>query len=146
MQQQQQFINPYYGNIFPLPLYPDNDLFFNVTTVGTPGPPGPPGPVGPQGPPGNPGLVPLTIVTTTPFNATTTEYFLGVDIAGPASIILPVSPTGTIFIIKDINGDADINPIAVTASTNIDGSATAVINVPYGAIQLVFNGTEWNIV
>ena len=28
----------------------------------------------------------------------------------------------------------------------IDGSSSAIINSPYGALQFVFNGTEWNIV
>lgn len=130
--------------------YSDNDLIsYNSTIVGPPGPPGPPGPqgpIGPQGPAGTPGLVPVTIVTTTPFNATTSDYFLGVDVATPASIVLPVSPLGTVFIVKDIDGDALTNPITVTASTTIDGSASATINSPYGSLQFVFNGTEWNIV
>lgn len=158
LQQQQQipssrFALPY----LPLPFIPvapfidDSDIFINSNIVGPPGPPGPqgpPGPEGPQGDPGTPGLVPVTIVTTTPFTATLTDYFLGVDVAGAASVVLPSSPLGTIFIVKDIDGDASTNPITVipTGATLIDGAASATINVPYGAIQLVFNGTEWNIV
>lgn len=138
-----------YCSQLPVPYINDCDLLINSTIIGPPGPPGPPGPqgpVGPQGPAGTPGLVPVTIVTTTPFNATTSQYFLGVNVAAPASVVLPVSPTGTVFIIKDIDGDALTNPITVTASTTIDGSASATINSPYGSLQLVFNGTEWNIV
>lgn len=125
------------------------DLFITSNIVGPAGPPGPPGPVGPQGPqgdPGIPGLVPVTIVTETPYNVTLADYFIGVDVATAASVILPASPTGTVFIIKDIDGDAPTNPITVTASTTIDGASSAIINAPYGSIQLVFNGTEWNIV
>lgn len=132
---------------FPVfPFIPDHDLFINSNVVGPPGPPGPPGPVGPPGPPGTPGLVPTTIVTTTPFTATLANYYLAINVAAPTSVILPVSPTGTVFIIKDIDGDAIINPITITASTTIDGAASATINSPYGSVTLIFNGTEWNIV
>lgn len=133
------------------PFINDNDLFISSTIVGPQGPPGPPGPVGPEGPagpPGTPGLVPVNIVTTTPYSANTSQYFLGVDVATAASVVLPVSPTGTVFLIKDIDGDAVINPITVTATGGvlIDGSASATISTPFGSLQLVFNGTEWSIV
>jgi len=152
-QQQTQSIQPSPAWFPPyIPCgYIDNDYidFTSITTLpGPPGPPGPQGPAGPPGPPGTPGLVPTTIVTSTPFTADLTDYYLGVDVAGPTSVILPVSPTGTVFIVKDIDGDAAINPITVTAlgGTLIDGAAGAVINVPYGALQLVFNGTDWSII
>ena len=134
------------GACFPAPIISDHDLFINSIVNGQPGPPGPPGPVGPQGPAGTFGLVPTTIVTTTPFNATTAMYFIGVDVASAASIVLPVSPAGTVFVIKDIDGDAATNPITITASTTIDGAASATINVPFGSISLIFNGTDWSIV
>lgn len=155
MQQQNQFQGPFGfpmapfvtdSACFPPPFINDCDLFISSTIIGPPGPPGPQGPIGPAGPPGTPGLVPVTVVTTTPFNATLANYMLAVDVASAASIVLPVSPIGTVFIVKDIDGDALTNPITITASTTIDGAASATINAPYGAIQLVFNGTEWNIV
>lgn len=116
--------------------------------IGPPGPSGPQGPAGPAGPPGTPGLVPVTIVTTTPYDAVLADYLIDVNVAEPSSIVLPVSPTGTVFIIKDISGAASTNPITVTASGGalIDGSASALINTDYGSITLVFNGTEWSIV
>ena len=112
----------------------------DVINIGTqiPGPPGPPGP---------PGLVPVTVVTVSPFTATLADYYLAVDVPIPASIILPVSPTGAVFIVKDVDGDASINPIAVTAlGALIDGAASATINTNFGAVQLIFNGVEWSIV
>lgn len=115
--------------------------------AGPQGPTGTQGPTGPQGPAGTLGQVPVTVVTTTPFTATTgTDYMLAVDIASTASIIFPVAPTGTSFIVKDIDGDAAINPITVTASTTIDGLGSATINTNYGSLTFIFNGTEWNIV
>lgn len=146
--------------IIPIPgMFPfidDCDLFINSVINGSslpgppgpPGPVGPPGPIGPAGPPGTPGLVPVTIVDATPYNVLLTDYFIGVDVAAPASVVLPVSPVGTVFIVKDIDGDATTNPITVTATggTLIDGAASTIINAPYGALQFVFNDTEWNIV
>lgn len=149
MQQQQQFINPYYGNIFPLPMYPDNDLFFNVTTVGTPGPPGPPGPqgpVGPQGPPGSPGLVPVTDVTTATYTALDTDYFLCVQTISQVVITLPIGILGTVYVIKDCTGNAaSISPIIIQGTGQNVDIGTATINVPFGSITVVFNGTEWSI-
>ena len=116
-----------------------SDVFINGTS-GPPGPPGPPGPVG---------LVPVTVVNTTPYNALLTDYDLAVtaNAVVPATVVLPVSPTGTVFVIKDAAGVASINSITVTAiAANIDGAAAALINTDYGSITLIFNGTEWNIV
>lgn len=136
--------------IVPLmPFIDDCDLFINSNIIGPPGPPGPPGPAGPagpQGPPGIPGLVPVTTITTTPYNADLTDYYLAVDVAATAQVVLPASPTGTVFVVKDIDGDAETNLITVTASTTIDGAASATINANYGSITLIFNGTEWNVV
>ena len=160
---------PFIPPVLP-PAYPvcfptsDDDVYIsNRTIIGPPGPTGPTGPIGPTGPtgsglqgptgptgptgtPGIPGLVPTTIVSVSPFTATLADYYLAVAVPIPASVILPVSPLGTVFVIKDIEGDAAINPITITASTTIDGNASATINSPYGSITLIFNGVEWNIV
>jgi hypothetical protein len=90
--------------------------------------------------------VPVTLVTATPYTVLLSDYVLAVDVAGPASVVLPVSPLGTVFVIKDSDGDAQTNPITVTASTTIDGAANYVINIDYASITLVFNGTEWNVI
>jgi hypothetical protein len=113
---------------------------------GTAGPPGPQGPQGTPGSPGTPGLVPVTNVTTTPYDALLTDYMIAVNVQGPSSVVLPASPTGTVFIVKDTSGTASTNPITITASTTIDGAANAIINTDYGSLTFIFNGTEWNIV
>jgi hypothetical protein len=88
----------------------------------------------------------VTIVSTTPFTANSAQYFLGVDVAGPVTLNLPVSVTGKVYVIKDIDGDATTNNInVVPAGTTIDGQANYVINLDYGSITVVFNGTEWNV-
>jgi hypothetical protein len=91
-------------------------------------------------------IVPVTDVTVTPYTATIDDYFLCVDVVGPASIILPTSVVGKIYVVKDCDGDANTNNITVTATgSTIDGAASAVINTNYGSLNFVFNGTEWNI-
>lgn len=120
-----------------------NDI---INIGGSVGPIGPPGPPGPPGGPGTIGLVPVTLVTTTPFTPTLSDYLLNVNVAGPSSIVLPVSPIGTVFIIKDISGAAFTNPITVTATAGtIDGTAIAVINVPFASLTVVYNGIQWII-
>jgi len=116
-----------------------NDIFYN--NLGT-GPQGPQGPTGPAG-----GLiVPVTLVTTTPFTPTQADYLLDVNVAGLASIVLPVSPVGKVFIVKNIN--TLYPPIIVSAVSGalIDGSATASIVTAYGSLTFIFNGTSWDII
>jgi hypothetical protein len=79
----------------------------------------------------------------------TSDYIVVVDkTTGAATTVnLPGSPiTGTVFVIKDGKGDANTNNITVTpAAGNIDGSSTFVENVPYESVNLVYNGTQWNV-
>ena len=132
--------------LFPtvLPVIPDRDYFINNrgSCYSQPGPPGPPGP------PGTPGLVPVTVVTTTPFQVLLGDYLLAVNIDGPSSIVLPVgAPIGTVFIVKDTSGDASTNNITITApGSTIDGAATYVINIDYASVTLVQTSTEWSVV
>lgn len=58
------------------------------------------------------------------------------------TVLMPASPiTGKMYTIKDGRGDADINPILITAT--IDGSTQFYMNKPFGFITLYHNGTEW---
>jgi len=96
---------------------------------------------------GNPSPVTVTLVTTATYTALATDYFLCVDVAAPVTITLPTGILGTVYIVKDCDGDAFTNPITIqgTGGELVDG-ATATINTPYGSISLIFNGTEWSIV
>jgi hypothetical protein len=64
----------------------------------------------------------------------------------PTTITLPSSPpVGKTYIIKDGRGDAATNNITVNGNgKNIDGAASFVININYGSLSLVYNGTQWN--
>ena len=96
---------------------------------------------------GNPSPVAVTNVTTPTYTALATDYFLCVDVAAPVTITLPTGILGTVYVVKDCDGDANTNPITIngTGGQLVDGS-TATINSPYGSISLIFNGTEWSIV
>jgi hypothetical protein len=93
--------------------------------------------------------VPVTIANTSPYIALPADYDIVVtaNAVVPASIVLPASARGTVFVVKDGAGVANINPITVSAiASTIDGVASAVINSPYGSLTFIYNGTEWNIV
>lgn len=150
-QQQQQFM-PFGWPMPPyLPILPpieDCDLFINSTVIGPPGPPGPPGPIGPQGPqgpPGTPGLVPV-ITVEADYSALLTDYFIGVVTSSEFTITLPNGPAGTVFIVKDISGDANTNPITIVNTVNIDGQAGATIDTNFGSLTFVYSNGAWNII
>ncbi|NBP16182.1 hypothetical protein EBU95_17650 [bacterium] len=96
---------------------------------------------------GNPSPVSVTDVTTATYTALPTDYMLCVLTNGPVTITLPTGILGTVYIIKDCFGDANNNPITIqgTGGQLVDGS-TAIINSPFGSIQLIFNGVDWSIV
>ena len=139
-QSQSQGLTPF---LFPpiLPIISDRDYFINNRGSCY-------GPQGPQGPPGTPGLIPVTNVTTTPFNVLLGDYFLAVNVAAPSSIVLPLgAPIGTVFIVKDTSGLAGTNPITITATgSTIDGAASYVVSVNYASVTLVRTSTEWSII
>ncbi len=131
------------------PIIDDCDLFINSNVVGPPGPPGPPGPIGPigpQGPPGSLADVPVTLIDTPTYDPNFNEYFLGVIYAGPVTITLPAGTVGKVYVVKDVIGDADTNPITVVGTAQNVDAGTATINVPFGSITIVFNGSSWSIV
>lgn len=64
------------------------------------------------------------------------------------TVNLPSSPvTGQSYYIKDGKGDAVTNNITITpASGNIDSVSSYIINVNFACAQLVYNGTQWNVI
>jgi len=88
-----------------------------------------------------------TTVTTTPYTVLSTDEVVLVNVAGPASVILPVIIAGknTAFYVKDASGNALINPITITAvgGATINGIGFALINGNYSHVQFVWDGTGW---
>lgn len=62
--------------------------------------------------------------------------------------IQPSCITYQSYYIKDFSGRALTNPITVTSAggKTIDGFSFALINTPYGHIQVVYDGTNWKII
>lgn len=93
----------------------------------------------------------LTVRTAvaTPVNVLATDEVISVEVPGPFAVAvnLPAGVTGQVFYIKDGLGlAAPATPITITPlAGTIDGSATAVINAPYGSLTLVYSGTEWKL-
>jgi len=86
-----------------------------------------------------------TLVTTATYSVNDSDYYVGVNYAGPVTIILPLTPSsGRMLIIKDESGNAETNPITVVG--NVDNDAGGfIIQINNGGTQLIYrNG--WRIV
>lgn len=94
-------------------------------------------------------IVAVRVVTTTPDTILITDEVVLIEVPGsvPVASTLPAGVTGQIFHIKDSLGLASVaSPITITPSAGtIDGAVSAIINVPYGSITVVYSGTEWKI-
>lgn len=64
------------------------------------------------------------------------------------TITLPASPsTSRSLIIKDGKGDSSTFNITIDGNgKTIDGSASLVLDFNFQAIEIVYNGTEWNVI
>lgn len=111
---------------------------------------------------GNPGSSTLTVsatgttnltytaVSTSPYVVLTTDDYLGVNSSSiPITVELPnTTTTGRVWSIKDSTGSSGTNNITVTTvggAVNIDGATTFVMNTAYEAINVIFNGTSYEI-
>ena len=92
----------------------------------------------------------VTVATATPVTVVNADDVISVEVTPAAAVAvnLPAGVAGQVFNIKDGLGLAAVaTPITITpAAGTIDGAATAVINVPYGSLQIVYSGTEWKII
>ena len=97
-----------------------------------------------------PEILGVRIAVATPVTVVAaTDEVVSVEVPGPVAVAvnLPAGVTGQVFYIKDGLGLAAVaTPITITpAAGTIDGAATATINAPYGALTLVYSGTEWKL-
>ena len=85
-----------------------------------------------------------------PYTVLSTDDYISADVtAGVISILLPNSPaTGRTYIIKDKVGLAGTSNITVTTvggAVTIDGATTFVLNTAYESVNVIFNGTSYEI-
>jgi hypothetical protein len=90
------------------------------------------------------------LIGASPYTVLATDYYISaVSSGGAITIKLPNAPTtNRLFIIKDQSGNASADNISVTTvggSVTIDGQTTYTISSNYASIQLLFNGTSYEV-
>lgn len=97
-----------------------------------------------------PEILGITTAVATPVAVALTDEVVSIEVPGPVAVAvtLPAGVTGQVFYLKDGLGLAAVaTPITITpAAGTIDGAATATIDVPFGALTLVYSGTEWKLI
>lgn len=85
-----------------------------------------------------------------PYTILSTDYYIGANVtAGAITLRFPNAPTaGRIFVVKDTAGLSAANNISITTVggiVTIDGAATYTLNTNYASVQLIFNGTSYEV-
>lgn len=90
-------------------------------------------------------VVILSILTTTPFTATSATHYIHCSGTSAISIFLPTSPKlNQIIVIADAKGNAGANNITINGNgKKINGLTTILISSNYGSISFVYNGVNW---
>lgn len=90
-----------------------------------------------------------TNVAASPYVVLATDYYISVNTGSAITVQLPNAPTtGRLFTIKDRTGTASANNISVTTvggAVTIDGQTTYKLSSNFGAIDLLFNGTSYEV-
>lgn len=86
----------------------------------------------------SPGAYPYTVLTE--------DEFIFADSSSAHTVNLPSSPSlGQRHTVIDVTGTANTNNITVSGNgNNIIGSSTFTINLAYGAVSFIYNGTQWS--
>lgn len=92
----------------------------------------------------------VNVTGPTTYAVTSTDYFISCDSTlGAITIQLPNSPTQyDTFVVKDRTGTSETNNITVTTVGGvilIDGSTTYVFDEEYESIEVLWNGTSYEI-
>ena len=94
-------------------------------------------------------ILTITPVSTSPYLVLDSDYFLSVNTSIPITIQLPNAPaTGRVFVIKDATGNSQVKNITVTTvggSVIIDGASSYLIGNNYKSIQVIFDGTAYEV-
>ncbi len=88
-----------------------------------------------------------TVVTkTTNYNITTSDYIILCNHSLTMTLTLPAPASGRIFVIKDMSGNAESQPITLArnASEKIEGiAASRLLNTSWGKWTAVSDGVDW---
>lgn len=95
------------------------------------------------------GTFPYVYPVVYPYFALSTDYYIAVDTSSARTIELPNAPSGKkVYIIKDRVGSAAAFNITITTPGGIvliDGATSYTIAANYGAVQLLFNGSSYEV-
>ncbi|QNN23307.1 hypothetical protein HED60_13825 [Planctomycetales bacterium ZRK34] len=87
-------------------------------------------------------MVRRVAVSSSPYDADLSDYYVGVDTSsGAITVNLPASTSGKVIVVKDEGGNAGTNNITVVGT--IDGGTNHTINVNYGTVSLIGDGSAW---
>jgi len=90
-------------------------------------------------------------VTTSSYQASTLDYYIGVNYAGIVTITLPTTPvTGETITVKDESGQAGyanryIEIVPGNTNDFIDNEESAILNISNGALQFIYRD-GWRII
>jgi hypothetical protein len=93
-----------------------------------------------------PGGVPTystRLVNTSTYVATASDYYIGVNYAGPVSITLPTVSDGNQLIIKDESGNCANNPITLVGT--VDNNTNVQLAFNNGSLTLIYR-SGWRII
>jgi len=87
-----------------------------------------------------------TLVTTNTYTVLDSDYYIGVNYAGPVTITIPASiSSGREVVIKDESGNCETHNIKVSAKVDNDANGF-ILAVNNGAIHMLYRGDSWRII
>ena len=87
-----------------------------------------------------------TVVTTNTYTVVSTDYYIGVNYAGPVTITIPASiSSGREVVIKDESGNCETNNITVNAKVDNDANGF-ILAINNGAVHMLYRDDSWRII
>jgi hypothetical protein len=87
-----------------------------------------------------------TLVTTNTYTVQDNDYYIGVNHAGPVTIVIPSVPdSGREIVIKDESGNCEIHNITISGPIDNDANG-AILAINNGALHMLFRGDYWRII
>jgi hypothetical protein len=86
-------------------------------------------------------------VTSSFYQATAEDYYIGVNYAGPVTIELPeITSSGRNIVVKDESGNCGVNNITINAgASTIDNDGDAILTINNGSLTFIFRD-GWRII
>jgi dUTPase len=87
-----------------------------------------------------------TLVTTNTYTVVDSDYYIGVNYAGPVTITIPADiSSGREVVIKDESGNCETHNITVSARVDNDANGF-ILAVNNGAIHMLYRDDSWRII